>query len=480
MKYMLKTCKWVALAILALLAAIALPSLAAHPEMLCLGMIGLAPVGFSRGKFFEPSDDAKGAVVLDEAQKTALLTGVKAIQEQNKTLTENFGNLQKETKTAFEELTNLKNNQGTMEETLRSLQKVNLQLSLERRMAFGSLSPVARISADPEKKARFNAFIRSLLSTTSQDLAEQVKSIRKAIGEDSTPGSTLINNGLLADIYDSLAMFGKWNTLGVRQMGTKLTKLPVKTARPIAYVLMSEGDTLSDDSNKAGTSVDLEVELIGVLLNVSLQLLQDAEFDVTADVLNDFSEAVSYRIDYLAFQANGTSTGTAAKLHGGMTGVFNFGTAATAAAGNVTVEQTDFEDWTRAQLSVDSAVNTRPGARWWMHPFQLIRALSVKDLNGRPIFLTALEAPSAGAVGTILGKPVEQVEAAPSTNTASSKIAVYGDPEAYVVGVRNDFEFDLSDHHKWNTYQRSFRGVARAGTKGRKASALSVLTLPAA
>jgi HK97 family phage major capsid protein len=220
--------------------------------------------------------------------------------------------------------------------------------------------------------------------------------------------------------------------------------------------------------------VSLEVEAIAVLLNVSLQLLQDAEFDVAADVLADFMEAFAYRLDWSCLQADGTADAT----DGGMTGVFAGGTAVTAASGNTSVETTDFEDWTKVILGVDAGVLSRP-CRWWMHPHILVRALSVKDSNGRPIFLTATEAPTPGGIGSLLGYPVTPAHAAPNTNAASAKIAVFGDPNAYVVGLRRDFEFAASDQHKWDTLQRSFRGVGRAGTKMRKASALAVMTLPA-
>ncbi len=218
----------------------------------------------------------------------------------------------------------------------------------------------------------------------------------------------------------------------------------------------------------------LEVEVIAVLLNVSLQLLQDSEFDVTADVLNDFIEAVNYRLDHAVFTADGDADAT----DGGMSGIFVGGTTVSAASGNTTMETLDFEDVTGCLLGVDSAVLSRP-AKWWMHPFILVRMLHIKDGNGRPLFLTANEAPTPAGLGSILGYPVELVEAAPSANTAGSAVAVFGDPAAQIVGVRQDFAFEASDHHKWNAYQRSFRGILRAGTKIRRATALGVLTLAA-
>jgi HK97 family phage major capsid protein len=175
-------------------------------------------------------------------------------------------------------------------------------------------------------------------------------------------------------------------------------------------------------------------------------------------------------------QADGGADAT----DGGFTGIFGGGgTAAAAVAGNVTTETTDFEDWTRCLLTVDAGILSRP-CKWWLHPQHIIRALSVKDSNGRPIFLTALEAPTAGGIGSILGYPVVPSHAAPTANAANAKVAVFGDPEGLIVGMRNGFEMEASDHAGFTTYERYFRGVARAGVIVRKATAFAVLTLPGA
>jgi HK97 family phage major capsid protein len=442
-------------------------------NMLCLNLVGCGIIKLTLGitddefqkKVLDGVKDLKSA---QEEQGNKL----KTIEDQKKELTCNYENLDNKTKQAFEDLTKLKNSANDVSATLNAVKRVQAQLKLERRAAFGD--PVQRLLADEEKRYRINAAVRRAVSRDG-DMQDVVKAIMgKALGEDSSPGSTMIDDALLREIYDTLASYGVWNTFGVRRMGTKTTKMPVQTARPVANFITTEGGTISDDSNKAGTSVSLEVEVIAVLLNVSLQLIQDSEFDVAADVLNDFVEAFNYRLDWAALQADGTADAT----DGGMTGAFQGGTAATAASGNTTMETLDFEDVTNCLLSVDSAVLSR-AARWWMHPQILVRMLHIKDSNGRPIFLTANEAPAPGGIGSILGYPVTLAEAAPSANEASAKVAVFGDPNALVVGVRQDFGFEASDHHKWSELQRSFRAYGRAGVKIRRSNGLSVLTTAA-
>lgn len=417
---------------------------------------------------------------MDETQfQEKVLKGVDTLSEQQSKfqsqqdqLIQNYDQLTSETKTAMEELTKAKNELNSQSDVLKKVQRVQMQLGREQRMAFGD--PIKRICANEEFAARINAAVRVAMDNSGDMLGLAKSIMSRALGEDSSPGSNYINAELSREIYDTLGTYGIWNTFAVRRMGTKQTKLIVNTARPVANFILTEGGTISDDTNKAGTTVTAEAEIIAVLLNISLQLLEDAETDIAEEVLRDFLEAYAYRLDFATLQGDGTADAT----HGGMTGVFEGGTASVAATGNTTVETTDLEDWTKCLLTVDPIVLSRM-AKWWMHPQILVRSLSVKDGNGRPIFLTATEAPTPSGIGSILGYPVELAFAAPSANTTSSKVAVFGDPNGNVVGLRRDFGFEASEHHKWSQLQRSYRGFGRACNKIRRAQAFGVLTLAA-
>lgn len=357
--------------------------------------------------------------------------------------------------------------QGEQTDTLvRSLQKAQLDLVSHQRAATGS--GIARIQADPAKRNLVNAAVRAL---TKSPLSE---THRKALGEDTSPGSIFVMTQLANEIYDVLQTYGQYNTLAVRQLGTKTTTYPVKTARPLANWILTEGGQITDDSTKAGTSVDLTVKLMAVLIDVSRQLLEDAEYDLTADVMDDMAQALAYRLDWAAFAADGTADVT----DGGFTGIFAGGTAANAAAGNTTVADLDYDDVLRCLTAAPAGILRRP-CRWWIHPTILTKMLAIKDGNKRPIFQNALEAPAPGAIGSILGYPVVLVEAAPSTDTAGKPVAVFGAPEGCIVGIRRDFEFGADDSHKWDYFQRSFRGIGRAGVKIRNATSFQVLTTAA-
>lgn len=407
---------------------------------------------------------------MDQQQfQDTVLKGVENLGTQQKEFAKKFDELQTETKNAIGELGAVKKEVNNLAEVSAKLQKAQMAMQQERRLFHGD--PIGRIMAD-EQKAR--TVLTALRLAKGYPVPESDKAIAKALTEGGTPGSTYISGDLARDVYDVLSTYGAWNTLGVRQVGTKTTKFPVKTARALAVWLTTQGGQISLDSTKAGTSVDLEIQTMAVLLDVSRELIEDAEIDVVADVLNDFGEACAYRLDWSAFAADGTADST----DGGYSGIAVGGTAAVAANGNVSLATLDLEDFGKCLTTVAAGV-LRRSCRWWIHPQILAKICMLKDSNGRPIFQNALEAPAPGAIGSILGYPVIVADAMPSTDDASKVVAVFGDPQGCVVGVRKQFEIAASDHHLFDYNQIAYRGLMRAGVKVRAATAFAKLTTAA-
>jgi len=168
-----------------------------------------------------------------EFQET-ILKSVKSLQEQTAVLMENHKQLEQKTQAALEDIgTKAKDSTASLEDRVAAVQRAQVQLVREQRMAFAD--PRSRVSESPEKKA---AIAASVFRAAGRPVPE---SITKALGEDSSPGSTMIDDELATDIYDLLLRFGAWSSLGVRRMGTKNTKMPVKTARPTANFILTEG-----------------------------------------------------------------------------------------------------------------------------------------------------------------------------------------------------------------------------------------------
>ena len=289
----------------------------------------------------------------------------------------------------------------------------------------------------------------------------------------ATPGSTLIAGELGRAIYDALAAYGAWTSLNVVpiRLGYKC-QTPVMTDLPEA-LFVDEGGQIGEDATYDGSKEDLEPKCVATLLYASVQMVEDTEGDL-AILFPIFARAIRKRWDWAAFRADGTADAN----DGGFTGLFEAGTAANAATGNTTVEKTDFEDWLRCITGLAAGVLDRP-LRWWCHPLQLARAMCVKDGAGRPIFQTALQTPVNGAIGSILNYPVTPCCIGPIANEASSKVAAFGDPLAFAMGVRKEFAFEFSEQYKFDYLRRYFRGYSFLAAKMLDATAINVLTLAA-
>lgn len=410
---------------------------------------------------------------------------VKEIRDNTATLLKNYDQLSAETKKSMEEFTKAKNRLDSIEDVQRSMQRLNLQLNRESRMAFGD--PVQRIVADKEKRELLVAMIaRSLGGEVLEACGPRIRSLAKGLklvdgiaqrdmDSGNTPGSTFLDtNEVERDIYDVLASFGAYRTLDVRYVSAKATEIPLKTAR-VAATFIDEAAAIGADSTKAGSRVTVTPKKIAALINVSSELLEDDVVGAVMDLLNDMAESSAYRLDWAAFSADGGADAT----DGGFTGMLaGAGTDVTAAAGNVSMATLDYDDVVAVLANAPSGILTRM-CKWWLHPTILVKLLKIKDLSGRPIFNTAIEAPSLGSIGSILGYPVVPVHAAPTTDSAGARVMAFGDPNATAVRIRRDIRFDRSEHYAFNTDEITFRSTMRAAIRVKIATGVQVLKLAA-
>lgn len=438
-------CKWGALAILAFVAVTAIPAMATNHQAAALAMIGMTiPLGLSRrGPLMDFDGRSGGGKTAEERFFSEMLASVKDIKRGQSDFESRMENV--------------------------TLAMAGHQPNWRRSMAAQAIS---KLQNDEVRNLSFNLMIRELFRSVTQirDAGAVVgKRLQRALGTGTSPGSSYVSEGILEQVYDALAMYGAWSTLDVIPVQKGSYKVPVKTARPLA-AWIDEGTQIPDDENADGSAPTLYIKTAAALVNVSRQLLEDAEVDLTQNVMLDLMESISERLDWSFFRADGTDDTT----DGGFSGIFHSGTPAVAADGGTTVEALDYTDFVRCLTTVKPAVLNR-SARWWIHPTILARICAIKDLAGRSIFLPAGDLPSPGAIGSILGYPVSLGFIAPSTNTASQPVAAFGDPKAYAVGLRQDISVEASEQAKWDTFQVSFRGVVRAGGVMRDAECFSIL-----
>lgn len=401
-----------------------------------------------------------------------LLDGLDTVQKNTDTLIKNYDQLDAKTKKAFEDFDKQTKRLDSTEEILRSLQKVQMNLKREAKAAFGC--PARTIAMDEHLRGivQLNVIRQlGLMENVHGKTKDRLNSLAKDLDTANTPGSTYIaNNEIETGIFDLLSSYGAFRSLDARNIGAKATEIRLKTARALA-VFVDEAAAIGADSTKAGSKVTVTPKKIGCLLSASTELLEDDVTGVIMDILDDMAEAIAYRIDHISFAA----TGTADEVDGGFTGIFTGGTARTAASGNVSLATLDFEDVLACVVNAPAKVLQRGQAKWFIHPNVLAKLLYIKDGNGRPIFLSAVEAPSFGAIGTLLGYPVVPAAAAPSTDGVSKLLAAFGEGDGQGVRIRRDVMFDRSEHYAFNTDEVTFRATCRAASKTKAATAFQVL-----
>lgn len=392
----------------------------------------------------------------------------------------------KDLKAAMEELTLVKNRLEDSDKCLTALRRANLAVDREARINYSD--PIARACANENIRNYLNALVRHLRYPTLKLPDHLAKSLT---GVDSSLGQATIPTEVMNEIYSLLGEYGIWNTFGVIPVGARTNTLPVATARPSYYwVGAGTGGTAESaaitEGSFSGSSVSLSIQTLGALIHVTEELIEDSEADVSAYVLRELAQAIAYGLDFACLAADGTADQTDA----GYVGIFeaasaNVKLAAAAAAGNVTVQTTDLEDWENCLATVNAVVLRRQ-PKWWMHPQLMAKAMLVRDNQKRPIFQTALEAPNAGSIMRILGFPVVLADAAPSTNAASAKVAVFGDPQGLAVGLRREMRLATTNVLKFAEGMVSYKATMRAGVKLKTAvgsdtlKPFAVLTLPAA
>jgi HK97 family phage major capsid protein len=380
-----------------------------------------------------------------------------------------FDNLTPKTKGAFDRLTQAKNHGGTDGELHAALRAVVREMRHEERMAFGD--PFQRIAADEELNWEINAIVRRACLSRA-GMPERYR----AITEDATPGSTYVSAKLGAALFDLLALYGGWTTLGVQTMGSKTVNFPYLTARPKAIFVLTQGTQLTPDTNVAGSALSGDAVTIASMLAVSQEWMQDRDRDLCAVFLQSFEQAVNERLDTAFYYGNGVADAD----NGGITGIWQHAdpTISTAASGNTTIETLDFEDLVNVLIATPAGVLQR-GPIWWANPTSLARLMKVKDAAGRSVVQTPIEQPGRG-IASILGYPVTPVAAAPSTNTAGSKVLAFGDGNAYAVGIRKAFALVGSDHCRFDYYSHVVLALSRAHGQMIRPAGFTLLALAAA
>lgn len=457
-----------------------LPAPDGAPPVACASML---PFLFVRRMDKEPEGGGGGggAPMAQDAFQRTVLEKIDGVRKRHEDAATQLATMDKEGKAMAEKFDKqCKEFDGLshqIKDVTLQLRKMEMKIATEAR---GQLGALEMIRCSEELNNLVNGIVRGTLASRGANIPIKEShqkawdEHRKALATGSSPGSTYVaTDELYAQLYSLIAEYGVWRQFDVIPSSAKTVRLLVDSTDPTMGFVAE--NTAPSEASYTGTSVSATIKKMLAWIAIANELLEDSEIDLTNHVLMKFVRATAFRMDWIALAADGTDDAS----DGAMTGIFEGGTAAVAASGNVSVATLDFEDWLATMLAAAPAVLSRPGTRWFLHPQMLVRALTLKDGDGRPLFLPSTAAPAPGALGSILGYPVTLAHAAPNTDGTSKRIASFGDPMGLGITLRKDLELAVSEHVKFTEDQTVFRGRARAACKVKAATAFANLTTAA-
>lgn len=435
--------------ILGLLAAISLPSLAAHPEsIVCLGILGITPIGM---QFFD-ADRGTGGGWGDLDVKDFQGRVGKALDDvetQSKTLADQIGKA-----ATAEELTKLQTDHDALVEDMKNVRKAQLASRTNRTTVRGQVS---------EECAR-NLGVIALLAAvrqghiTEQSRLDSVQGMAKdilgvefkaAISATDIPLPTEFSGEVieLVSLYGTARQFGT-----VYPLGAGTVQLPKLKTSP-AFGLIAMSATIAE-KNPQIEFVAFAAQKWGGLIRLPSEIDEDSIVAIGQFVARYAAREMGKCEDNVFWNADGTNIFASLK-----------GIAKNVVLDGETVSlpsaKTKFSDATlanfrslRAQVS-DAALSM--GA-YYMHPSFEQHLSGLNTAGDKPYVANAAQ----GA--TLDGFKINWISALPAYSTganAAKVFAVFGDVSYEYLGVRGGMRFDTSREAGFVTDEVLVRALER-------------------
>ena len=332
----------------------------------------------------------------EEQFRSTVLKGVKDSGDKTSTLVTEHKTLKDQAEKAFKDLADV---------TKSAQEQAAKIIALEKSLV------AAQRNFDPREDVK--EWLKRAYPDECKHVGEMIRKGERSFSlvqraESTTTQPAIVPQEFSNVIYSRVVQYGAFKRLDCHPMSAGVENLVVETDEPVAVWVPENG--VIPETALGLAPVGITAKQMGVILGISNQLLQDSDVDLGAYISLKFSRAIAGRADYTAYMADGSSD--AGGLNGGFTGLFNSGTVVSAAAGHTTIGAMGLDDIINLVTSVPEAV-LEANPAWFVNPLLLPQFLGIKDGNGRPIFLNALEAPAYGAIGTILGAPVYPVSRGP-------------------------------------------------------------------
>lgn len=229
----------------------------------------------------------------------------------------------------------------------------------------------------------------------------------------------------------------------------------------------AEGGALSA-SDPTVSSVTLSSYKIGVLVQISHELLADEGFDAVGFIASQAGMLIGIAVDTAYVAGTGTTQPTgfasaatvAVQAATGTASLTGLPTSGAITGSDVLVE-----------LYHSVIPQYRPRASWVMHDQTVKVVRKLKDTTGQYIWQPALV---AGQPDTLLGRPVYPDPHMPQITAASSPVIAFGDFKGYFIRDVTPLRFERSDEYAFGTDLVSFRALYR--TDGQLADTNAIKT----
>jgi hypothetical protein len=283
---------------------------------------------------------------------------------------------------------------------------------------------------------------------------------------------------LLADLFVDLLSrhSAAWRTFLMLNLDASQQIVPSLNGRASAvwYSIANQGSTFLATDAIAGANTDATCGSLGALVEASGEAVADGGPTLAAMILRAFIEGIDYRLSWTCCQGKGVDDGAS----GGYTGIFQHAAVPTvvAAAGHTTVDTLSYYDLLNLVAAIHPEALSNPCS------FIASPALFPKFLKLRTHFggegESLLKAPVVpDGAWTLLGFPVVWMNGAPASDGPGDKVIAFGRGEAYVVGMRKQFELLSSDAVGFAKNSRLLKALVRARCEIADAGSFATLAL---
>lgn len=375
---------------------------------------------------------------------------------------------------------------GNLTELENAVRRVFESDAREKRSSFGD--PVERyLEADPERRYFWNGFARKLGGGLKIDSPEyralqnmQQRAVSGLNMQDTFGAGLLLAVPIANEVYDLLLHYGAYKYLGLRKMVGQYTLFPKATAFPNAIFITptQQGKTtIPYDTSLAGMALCPTANTIAAIIQASRAWLDDEKVDLAYVILSKFVQGVAARIDFGAFQGNGQDD-----QNNGMTkGIFFDPAIASigAPSGSNTIAGLNRSDFVAALGNVSAAALQRMDEqppRWYINPTLIPQFLQLRD-GAAPNYLLKTPAETGGE-WLLIGFPVTWATQAPNATVPGSKICAFGNPDAYLVALHEQFEILMTEKgSEFPGATVAFRAIGRGVSTLREPTGFTTLAL---